>query len=111
MINKSRKNNNGFTLVEVIVAAAIVAIVSAMIVTAFLTAANLKDKATDAKNQDRELDFDIYTSSDAAASTTSIILRPKQNGDPIVVGGNEVSIPLNVKTFTSGNREILIFRK
>ena len=106
------KNNKGFTLVEVIVAAAIVAIVSVMLLSGFLAAANLNKKAADAKQNARNIDLDIYANQGSEVNSKEIELSPKQNNLPVKdVDGKTITIPLNIKTFKSGDRQILIFRE
>ena len=111
MKNIIKKNTKGFTLVEVIVAAAIVAIVSVMLVSGFLTVANINMRAIDAKNQARDIDFDIYAKESGATDSKPIQLVLIQNGGPVTtVDGKTITIPLNIKTFSSADTQIMVFR-
>lgn len=111
MENIIKKNTKGFTLVEVIVAAAIVAVVSVMLVSGFMTAANLNMKATDAKDQGREIDLDIYANEGSEINSEPIQLNLSQNGNNVTAeDGGIITIPLNIKTFASGDRQIMVFR-
>ena len=122
MVNKLyeiKNNKKGFTLVEVIVAAAIVAIVSIMIVTAFMTSSRIRMKAADSKEEGREIDFDIYMNEALAASSEVVKFNLTQDtdGDPdtpnVPIDG--LQLPLNIKTFMAnsgdGAKEIMIFRQ
>ena len=101
------KNKKGFTLVEVVVASLIVVIVSAMLITAFMTSSNINRQSFDKISDARNLGYDIYVNSDSAVGE-NVTMDLSQGGHAL----DGISIPMDVKTF-EGERSgsnLLIFR-
>ena len=120
-ISKALINKRGFTLVEVVVATAIVAIVSVMLVYAFVGAAGVNKRANEIREAGRGFDNDIHTNVDNRNAVANLTLKvtKSSSGDPLQINGttpgNEIDfrLPMDVYTFTggnSGNRQMLIFR-
>ena len=115
-IKRQIKNKKGFTLVEVVVATAIVAIVSVMLVYAFVGAAGINTRANDIKEAGRNFDNDIHTGAiDKADGKEEVTLSVTTNDGQTLtlLDGETFTMPMNVFTFVggeTGNRQMLIFR-
>lgn len=92
-------DNKGFSLVEVIVASAILALIAIMMVSAFMTMTTVSQKTSDSKSSDSELEAAIaaetggggYTKATAAgASTLSFISE-----------GTTYNLPLDANKYSS----------
>jgi prepilin-type N-terminal cleavage/methylation domain-containing protein len=94
---QSRRGTQGFTLVEVMVSMAVIAIVSVMVVSAFTTAANLKNKDTESRY-------------DAAGTENLIATETEPNeslGVDLVVG--DYAIEGGINSYTDGSRTYTLF--
>jgi hypothetical protein len=80
----------GLSLVEVLVASAIIAIVSILLMVAFYTMGSVSMRASDITNADEEL-------------TSNIALEPKTEGEPgeITLEGTGITIPLTSNEYTT----------
>jgi type II secretory pathway component PulJ len=91
----------GLSLVETLVAAAIVAIISVMIVFAFYTMASVNKRATDITNDDEQLSSDIALNPDPEDGTTK-----KESSDETLAletdGGDiDIELPSTFNTYTT----------
>ena len=111
---KNRLNNNkGFTLVEVMVAATIVVIVSVMLVYAFLGAASINKKANEIKETGREFDNDIHMGVDSTLPVENVNFVVKKGDQILEIGGTPFQLPMNIYTFkdeNTGGRQMMVFR-
>ncbi|MDR0347570.1 MAG: prepilin-type N-terminal cleavage/methylation domain-containing protein [Coriobacteriales bacterium] len=84
----------GLSLVEVLVAAAIIAIVSVILVYAFYTMGSINVRASDITNADAALTSDIAFGTESDTDDGTLTLTDEQ-GNPIT------SIDLDINTFTT----------
>ena len=113
------QNKKGFTLVEVVVATAIVVIVSAMLMYAFMAAANINKRSNEIKKENREIDYNIHAAVNERevdldknleipvikVGEPSQQLQVTENGIP-----RDFKMPMYVFTFETGDRQMLVFR-
>lgn len=79
------KNKNGMTLIEVVVAFAIIAVVSVVIIIGFRTMGSVLNEGGEVSRLDRKLEKDIAISSPSAVTSGAVL---KISGDAIAIDGN-----------------------
>jgi prepilin-type N-terminal cleavage/methylation domain-containing protein len=102
----------GLSLVEVLVASAIIAIISVMLVFAFYTMGSVSMRAADITNADEQLSSDIAFDGEGADKTpgTGKITLVDEDGLPITSeSGEAIEIPLNSNTYTKDGQSLQTF--
>jgi prepilin-type N-terminal cleavage/methylation domain-containing protein len=103
-------SSSGMSLVEVLVASAIIAIVSVLLVVAFYTMGSVSMRAADITNADEQLSSDIALNPKGKGEEGSITLKG-EDGKPILGEGEEhIEIPLNSNKYeTQDGRSLWTF--
>ncbi|MDR3316299.1 MAG: prepilin-type N-terminal cleavage/methylation domain-containing protein [Coriobacteriales bacterium] len=97
MIERLRFDTRGLSLIEVVVAAAILAVVSLLLVTFIYTAAGLTKRSAEIANSDEELTNAAATDPDSATST----------GETLELGGFSIDATMN--TFSTNDGSLSTF--
>jgi hypothetical protein len=95
-------SSTGLSLVEVLVAAAIIAIVSVLLVYAFSTMANVGMRASEITDTDAKLTSDIELGT-ADSSTDGTIILKDENGTDLA------TLDSTFKTYTTDERSLRTF--